>query len=189
MQYKKHCIFSISAWGEQPYILKFTSICVYVSVYVFFCLCHVSWPNEKWYRPMATSDLKLGTHTLPASHWPYLKRGFFIKSPWRPLASKNCRVTWIFRISPRLPCYTFCHTFPQKILIFSYVKPRFFALKFVFLNEITKVKLFWSKWRYVYPQCILKQFSPKQISCARYQKGPSPLFSKMVLFEKTNQMD
>ena len=34
------------------------------------------------------------------------KNGFFvfsIKSPWRPLASKNCRVTWILRISPRFP--------------------------------------------------------------------------------------
>ena len=128
-------------------------MCVFM--YICMYLCHTSWPNEKrpeiWY---------------PYSHWPYQKTGFFvfsIKSPWRPLASKNCRVTWIFRISPRLPCYTFCHTFPQKILIFSYVKPRFFALKFVFLNEITKVKLFWSKWRYVYPQCILKRFSPKQI--------------------------
>ena len=33
---------------------------------------------------------------------------FFRKSdsgPWRPLASKNCRVTWILRTSPGLPCH------------------------------------------------------------------------------------
>ena len=35
-------------------------------------------------------------------------------------------------------------TFPQKINKFSYVKPRFFALKFVFLQENTKVNYFTS---------------------------------------------
>ena len=74
--------------------LLYVCIFVYVSIY----LCHLSWPNEKRYRPEIW-------HTY--SHWPYLKTCFFvfsIKSPWRPLASKNCRVTWIFRISPRSPC-------------------------------------------------------------------------------------
>ena len=78
-------------------ILKFTCIFVYLFVYV----CHVSWPNEKRYRPEIWYTY---------SHWPYIKTGFLffsIKSPWRPLASKNCRVTWIFLISPRLSCCSF----------------------------------------------------------------------------------
>ena len=50
-------------------------------------------------------------------------------------------------------------TFPRKIHKFLYVKPKFFALQFVFPHENTKVKLIWSKWPYIYPQCILKRLS------------------------------
>ena len=91
--------YSNSMWGEQPVenIPIFPFICVYLCIY----LCHAYWPNEKRYRPEIC-------HTY--SHWPYLKTGFlFIRKnhSWRLLASKNCRVTWIFRISPRLPCLYF----------------------------------------------------------------------------------
>ena len=48
-------------------ILKFTCICVCVCIYLCICLCHVSWPNEKRYRPEIW-------HTY--SHLPYLKMGF-----------------------------------------------------------------------------------------------------------------
>ena len=94
------CVYiSKSTWGEQPVedILNFTCICVYLFVY----LCHVSWPNEKRYRPEM-----LYTY----SHRPYLKKRFLFfrkKWPWGPLASKNCHVTWIFRISPQMPCSLF----------------------------------------------------------------------------------
>ena len=58
-------------------------------VYLFIC---VTSPDQ----PKNDSDLKFDTY----SHWPYLKNCFFFvfskKSPWRPLASKNCRVTWFF---------------------------------------------------------------------------------------------
>ena len=80
-------------------IHSYIYVFVYVFIYLFIYVCHVYWQNEKIYRP----EIR---HTY--SHWPYLKAVllvFSIKSPWRPLASKNCRVTWIFRISPRLPCY------------------------------------------------------------------------------------
>ena len=61
----------------------FLNSLVYLCMYLFIYARHVSWPNEKRYRPQIW-------HTY--SHWPYLKTGFFvfsIKSPWRPLASKK----------------------------------------------------------------------------------------------------
>ena len=61
-------------------------------------LCHASWRNEKRHRP---------ENRYTYSHGPYLKRGFWFfrkKLPWGTLASKNCRVTWIFRKHLRLPC-------------------------------------------------------------------------------------
>ena len=66
--------------------------------YLFVYLCHASWPNEKRYRPEIWYSY---------SHWSYLKTGFLFfskKSPWLQLALKSCRVTWIFRIPPRLFC-------------------------------------------------------------------------------------
>ena len=91
--------FLKSRWGEQPVkdIPNFTCICVYLFIY----LRHASWPNEKRYR------LEIW---YTYSHRPYLKTGFFcfsIKSPWWLLASKHCRATGIFRISPRLPFLIF----------------------------------------------------------------------------------
>ena len=100
--------FSKSTWGKQPVedIPNFNCTCVYGCICLFIYLYYASWPNEKRYRPEIW-------HTY--SHWPYLKTGFFfvfsIKSPWRSLASKNWRVTWIFRISPWLPCF---HFFPNQ---------------------------------------------------------------------------
>ena len=42
------------------------------------------------------------------THRPYLKNFFFQNNDrGGPLASKHCRVTWIFRISPWLPCLLF----------------------------------------------------------------------------------
>ena len=64
-------------------------------MYLYIYVCHASWPNEKRYRPVIR---------YKSSHRP--ENGFFVfskKSPWRQLASKNCRVRWILRISPRLP--------------------------------------------------------------------------------------
>ena len=88
---------------------------MYVRVY----LCRAPWPNEKRCR----SEI---WHTY--SHWPYLKTGFFvfsIKSPWRPLASKNCRVTWIFR--NLLDC----------LVLLCFI---FFSLYFVVSIDIQKTK-------------------------------------------------
>ena len=110
-------VFSIkSPWGEQPVkdFLKFTRICVCLCIYVFIYLCHFSWPDEKRYTP----DI---WHTY--SRWTYLKTVFFlffwIKSPWRPLSSKNCRVTWIFRISPRLPSLYYICLYDCVCLLFN----------------------------------------------------------------------
>ena len=56
---------------------------------------HASRPNEKLYR-----------HQIWYTHfpWPYPQMVFFSKKwPWRPLNSKNYRVTWIFSIPPWWP--------------------------------------------------------------------------------------
>ena len=66
-------------------------------VYMFVGLYGTSWPNKKRYRPEIWY-----THSLK----PYLKMGFLVfslKRSWGPEVTKNCRVTWIFRIYPRLP--------------------------------------------------------------------------------------
>ena len=67
------------------FLFSFVNMCVYVSVR----------------RLLATTkkdtDLKFGTHT-PLDFRKSDPKG-------RPLALKNCRVTWIFRIAPRLPCF------------------------------------------------------------------------------------
>ena len=67
-------------------------------MYLFIYLCHASWQKEKRYRPEIRYIRSSRLH---------LETGFFVVSkkwPWVSPASKNCRVTWIFRISPRLPC-------------------------------------------------------------------------------------
>ena len=94
-------MFSKSTWGEQPVedIPNFPCICVYL----FICLCHVSWPIEKRYKPEIWYTY---------SHRPYLKTcfsDFSKKWPWGPLASKNCRVTWF-------PAYPLVHIFSSSIL-------------------------------------------------------------------------
>ena len=61
------------------------------------------------------TDLKLGTHPL----LDLIQKCFFFvflkKWPWGPLASKNYRVTWIFRISPRFPNARYCPFFDKKV--------------------------------------------------------------------------
>ena len=84
----------------------------YLFVYLFVYLCHASWPNEKRYRPEIWYSY---------SHWSYLKTGFLFfskKSPWLQLALKSCRVTWIFCIPPRLPCF---HLFYLLISLYKWI--------------------------------------------------------------------
>ena len=105
-------LFSKSTWDEQPieYIRIFTCICVYL----FICVCVSRLLAKR--KTIKTSNL---VHLLPwtlsktgclffgkMTPGPYLKRVvcFSKKWPWGPLVSKTCRVTWIFRISLRLPC-------------------------------------------------------------------------------------
>ena len=74
---KYHLSFSKSTWGEQLVedIVKFTRIFVHVCMSVFIYVCHVSWPNEKRYKPEIW-------HTY--SHWHYLKTFFlFFRSNHR----------------------------------------------------------------------------------------------------------
>ena len=72
-------------------------VCIYV------CICVTSSGQTK-----SDTDLKFGTHT-PLDL--ILKRFFFLvfskNFTWWPLTSKNCSVTWIFLISPWLPCFHF----------------------------------------------------------------------------------
>ena len=85
-------------------ILKFTCICVCVCIYVFIYVIIYLFVS-RLLATLTTIQTWNLAHILPLT---LSKNGFFvfsIKSPWRPLASKNCRVTWIFRISPRLPCF------------------------------------------------------------------------------------
>ena len=66
-------------------------LCIYV--------CHATWPNQIRYRPQIWYTY---------SHRPYLKMVFFCfceKMTLRAASLENCRVTWIFCISPQLPCY------------------------------------------------------------------------------------
>ena len=82
-------------FNRNPCVFSFNSLVYMWTVTVG--LYGTSWPNEKLYRPEIWF-----TH----SPRPNLKMGFMVFSKKRsrgPLASKNCRVTWIFRISPRSP--------------------------------------------------------------------------------------
>ena len=95
--------------------------------YLFVYLCHASWPNEKRYRPEIWYSY---------SHWSYLKTGFLFfskKSPWLQLALKSCRVTWIFRIPPRLPCF----------LKFHFIQWNHWSLHSVFYKNVED--RFWEK--------------------------------------------
>ena len=89
---------SKSTWGVQPVedISNFTCIFVYLFMYSFLSrLLAKRKTIQTWYL----------AHILALTS---SKNVFFVlskKFSWRPLASKNCRVTWIFRISPRLPFY------------------------------------------------------------------------------------
>ena len=99
-------------------ILKFTCICVCVCIYVCIYLC-----VSRLLATLTTIQTWNLAHILPLT---LSKNGFFvflIKSPWRPLASKNCRVTWIFRISPRLPYLAFNQL---RLKCLNYGAPRIF---------------------------------------------------------------
>ena len=70
---------------------------MYLFIYLFICVF-----VSRLLAPLTTIQTWNLAHILPLT---LSKNGFFsMKSPWRPLASKKCRVTWIFSISPRLPC-------------------------------------------------------------------------------------
>ena len=115
-KYKEHATYSFikihvrRAAAED--ILKFTCICVCVCIYLFIYVF-----VSRLLATLTTIQTWNFAHILPLT---LSKNGFFvfsIKSPWRPLALKNCRVTWIFRISPRLPCI-FCFVYYQNCVFF-----------------------------------------------------------------------
>ena len=72
---------------------------MYVFVCLFFCVTSPGHTNND-------TDLKLGTHTPIDLIWKFFFV-FSIKSLWVLPALKNCRVRWMLRISPRLPCLRF----------------------------------------------------------------------------------
>ena len=96
-------------------------VCIY--------FCHASWPNKKRNRPEIRYTY---------SHSPYLKTGFLFfakKGPWGPLVSKNCRITWIFRMSPRcsslvfLSLFKFCQIkFIMKCKNLGKIPPRLYRI-------------------------------------------------------------
>ena len=107
----KTCFFSFSPFYQNPCEASSRSrIFLFSLVNMWLCLSVCTAPfghKEKRYRPEIWYTY---------SHWPYLKMFFLFfrkKWLWGPLASKNCRVTWIFRISPRLPCW--------KLYLYSWV--------------------------------------------------------------------
>ena len=69
------------------------------------------------YKKNECTDLKFSTQT-PIDR-PYLKTIFFFLKKWPLglLVSKNCWVTWILRISPRLPCFNYSYTKCPKVVI------------------------------------------------------------------------
>ena len=98
--YKKRGCQNPSAASSQSRIFLISLVYVCINVFIYLCiyLCHASWPDEKRYRPEIWYTY---------CHRPYLKTYFMFfskKGSLGPLTLKNCRVTWIFRISPRFPC-------------------------------------------------------------------------------------
>ena len=84
------------------------------------------------------TDVKFCTLTHTPRSYPKPGFWFFSKKwPWGPLALKNCRVTWIFCISPRLHCLIFLFrilepwfrsSFQLKVLVQSSVGTYFDAV-------------------------------------------------------------
>ena len=85
-----------AGWGYS-YFHLFMCECIYL----FIC---VAPPGQT----KNDTDLKLGRHTPIDLIWIQVFY-FFVKLPWGRRASKNCRVTWIFCISPLLPCFLLLH--------------------------------------------------------------------------------
>ena len=76
------------------------------------------------------TDLKFGTHTPIDLIWKRVFCFFLKQWPWGPLASKNCRVTWILRITPRLPC----------LQVFWFLKWKFiYILQNVLFHSLTSI--------------------------------------------------
>ena len=74
-------------------------MCLFIYLFVWLCIC-VTPPDQT--KNVQTWNLAL-ILLLTLS-----KNGSFVfskKSPWWPLASKNCHVMWIFSISLPLPCF------------------------------------------------------------------------------------
>ena len=92
-------------------------------------LYHAFWPNEKRYRPEIWYTSSPGTH---------LKTGFlfFRKSDPRAASLKNRSVTWIYRISPRIPCL---QIFISRGLVRDLIKKCDQNIFFLFFNPILVV--------------------------------------------------
>ena len=92
LKYLQHFL-SKSTWAEQPVedFSNFTCICVYVFIYVFVS------------RLLAKRKTIQTWNLVQILPWTLFRNWFFVfpkKWPWGgELASKNCRVTWILRIS------------------------------------------------------------------------------------------
>ena len=95
--YEYSCIVKIHVSSRSRiFLISLVYLCMYL--YIYLCVSRLLAKR----KTIQTWNL---AHILPLT---LSKNGFLvfsIKSPWRPLASKNCRVTWIFRITPRLPCF------------------------------------------------------------------------------------
>ena len=78
------------------FLISLVYACIYVFIYLCMYLCHVSWPNEKRYRPEIWYTYS-NTHHLNTH---YLRAPSLEKPP--------CHV--IFRIFSRQPCVCF-HSF------------------------------------------------------------------------------
>ena len=99
-------------------------MCVFNYLSIYVCVSRLL---DKW-KTIQTWNLAL---ILPLTS---SKNGvFFKKSPWRPLALKNCCVTWIFRIPPRLPCF----------LKFHFIQWNHWSLHSVFYKNVED--RFWEK--------------------------------------------
>ena len=91
-------------------------VCMYLCIYICICVTPPGHTNND-------TDLKFGTHTpidLISECEFFI---FSIKSSWLPLFSKSCCVTWIFRISPRLPYLAFNQL---RLKCLNYGAPRIF---------------------------------------------------------------
>ena len=64
---------------------------------------------------------------------------FWKNAPWRPLASKNCSVTCIFRISSRLPCVAFTDYNALFHLFMAYLHTLTYYVNLAIYSKMKKV--------------------------------------------------